>query len=348
VALLLGACAVTPPQVDVYSVEIPAGVTDARGRFREIYCAVLDQHGKDLPDYRSCDAALSSTNGEPPGAGEPVELGASRRHLVAAFVPGIGYSCFKDWLDPPGTAAAHVRQYDYGLIPIEVDALSGIETNARQVRDAIMAMPPESGPARLILVGYSKGAPDVLEAVVRYPETRDRVAAVVSAAGAVGGSALANDASQWQADLLRFWPGAECGEGDGRGVESLRPDVRKRWLEQNPLPAGIRYYSLVTLPTPDRVSKLIEVSKIIGKSYRQLGDIDWRNDGQLIYSDQIIPGSTLLGFLNADHWAIAISINRSHPHIAKSFVDQNAYPREAMLEAVLRFVEEDLDRQAAK
>jgi len=126
-----------------------------------------------------------------------------------------------------------------GLIPIEVDALSGIETNARQIRD--------------------------------------RVAAVVSAAGAVGGSALANDASQWQTDLLRFWRGAECDEGDGRGVESLSPDVRKRWLEQNPLPAGIRYYSLVTLPTPDRVSNVVGVSKIIGKSYRQLGAIDWRN-----------------------------------------------------------------------
>jgi len=156
-------------------------------------------------------------------------------------------------------------------------------------------------------------------------------------AGAVGGSALANDADQQQAELLRFWPGAECDKGDGGGVASLRPDVRREWLKNNPLPTRLRYYSLVTLPTPDRVSKVIE------KSYRQLGEIDWRNDSQVIYSDEIIPGSTLLGFLNADHWAIAIPVNRSHPQIAKSFVDHNDYPREAMLEALLRFVEEDLD-----
>jgi hypothetical protein len=35
-------------------------------------------------------------------------------------------------------------------------------------------------------------------------------------------------------------------------------------------------------------------------------------------------------------------VSRSHPTIAKALVDKNDYPREALLEAVLRFVEEDL------
>ena len=78
-----------------------------------------------------------------------------------------------------------------------------------------MAMPAEAGAPRLVLIGYSKGAPDILEAVVAYPEIRRRVAAVVSAAGAIGGSALANDAEQYQADLLQHFPGATCGPGDG-------------------------------------------------------------------------------------------------------------------------------------
>ena len=44
----------------------------------------------------------------------------------------------------------------------------------------------------------------------------------------------------------------------------------------------------------------------------------------------------------SDHWAVAVPVSRSHPSIAKTLVDKNDYPREALLEALLRFVEEDL------
>jgi hypothetical protein len=81
----------------------------------------------------------------------------------------------------------------------------------------------------------------VLEAVVAYPEIRSRVAAVVSVAGSVGGSPLANDAAQYQADLLRYFPGATCGPGDGGAVASLRPATREAWLARNLLPPECAY-----------------------------------------------------------------------------------------------------------
>ncbi|MFP3566025.1 hypothetical protein SB772_17640 [Paraburkholderia sp. SIMBA_030] len=199
-----------------------------------------------------------------------------------------------------------------------------------------MKMPLPHGPPRLVLIGYSKGAADVLEAVVAYPEIRSRVAAVVSAAGAVGGSPLANDAQQYQADLLRYFPGATCNSGDGGAVQSLRPATRQAWMAHNPLPGELRYYSLVTFPQPQRVSSILK------SSYDKLSQVDARNDSQLIFYDQLVPGSTLLGYVNADHWALAVPIARTHTTIGSLFVTQNAYPREALTEAILRFLEEDL------
>ena len=98
----------------------------------------------------------------------------------------------------------------------------------------------------------------------------------------------------------------------------------------------LHYYSLVTFPQPDRISS------ILTSSYDKLARIDARNDSQVIFYDQVVPGSTLMGYVNADHWALAVPIARTHATIGSLFVTQNAYPREALVEALLRFVEEDL------
>lgn len=217
-----------------------------------------------------------------------------------------------------------------------MDGLSSSANNARQIRDWVMQSAFDRNEPRLVLIGYSKGAPDILEALVSYPEIRERIAAVVSVAGSVGGSPLAIDAEQSQLDLLQHWPGAQCRPGDGGAVESLRPEIRKAWLAQYRLPPGIAYYSLVTFPEPERISTVLK------PSYKKLSRVDARNDSQVLFYDQLIPGSALVGYLNADHWALAVPIARSHPTLGSTFVDHNDFPREALLEAVLRMVEEDL------
>ena len=340
---LLAACSQAP--LVPFSTDTPplllgsaaqAGVRDERARFREIYCAVLQARANELPDVRPCEDALTRVGGEAAATGRPVDLGPSKRGLVALIVPGIGYECFEPWLQSAGTAAQHVRRFGYDQVPVKVDALSGTANNARQIRDAVMAMPFQPGAPRLVLFGYSKGAPDVLDAIVSYPEIHERIAAVASVAGAVGGSPLANDAEQYQADLLRHFPGAACGSGDGGAVASLRPAVRQEWMARHPLPPAVRKYSFASFPQPERISQILQ------SSYRKLSRVDGRNDSQVIFYDQLIPGSTLAAYLNADHWALAVPIARAHPTLGALFVTQNAYPREALLEAALRFIEEDL------
>jgi hypothetical protein len=332
--LLLVGCATAPP-VD-FTIEVPPGVTDERGRFGEIFCAVLQQHGPSLPDYRPCNEALSHVATPAPAAARPVELGQSQRRLVAGIVPGIGYGCVAKWLKTEPVGADHVRQFGYDVRLIKVDALSGTAPNARMIRDEIMAMPEEPGPPRLVLIGYSKGTLDILDAVVTYPEIRPHIAAVVSVAGAIGGSKVADDASESMADMMRFFPGAECDQGDDQSVASLRPDVRRQWMSEHPLPSDVPFYSVVTLPDEARVSR------VLTPTYSKLSKLDPRNDSQVFYNDQIIPNGSLLAFVNADHWAVVLPIKRSHSIVGSLFVNHNDYPREALLEAILRFVEEDL------
>ena len=55
-----------------------------------------------------------------------------------------------------------------------------------------------------------------------------------------------------------------------------------------------------------------------------------------------------MAYINADHWALAVPIARTHSTIGAIFVTQNAYPREALVEALLRFVEEDLSNATSR
>jgi len=71
------------------------------------------------------------------------------------------------------------------------------------------------------------------------------------------------------------------------------------------------------------------------------------NDSQVVFYDQVIPGSTILGSFHADHWAMSVPLARQHEITRAVFADQNDFPREIAPEAILRCIEEDLAKVAA-
>ena len=312
-----------------------AGIDDQRGRFREILCAVDEAHGHQLPEYRPCADILHRFTDEPLGTGEPVQVGPGQLKLRVAVVAGLGAECFAYLVSTFQFALGHLEDLGYHTALINVDGLSSSTNNARQIRDAVVAMdlaPDE----RLVLVGYSKGTPDILEGLVTYPELARRVAAVVSVAGAVNGSPLADDASASMLTLLKYLPGSECDRGDRGALESLKPSTRRVFARAHELPGTVQYYSVVAFAQRELISVALSAD------YDELAKIEPRNDGQLLFYDQIIAGGILLGFVNADHWAVALPISRRRPGLAATVINRNEFPREILLEAIVRHVEERL------
>ena len=136
--------------------------------------------------------------------------------------------------------------------------------------------------------------------------------------------------------LAAFFYSETCDPGDGQVIASLVPATRQRWLDEHPLPAHVSYFSLAAFTTGEHLSQGLHAT------WRILAEDDRRNDGQLLIADAVIPGATLLGYVNADHWDIAIPIDRQMPHLAARRSPRE-FPRPVLLDAMLRYVTESLE-----
>jgi pimeloyl-ACP methyl ester carboxylesterase len=254
--------------------------------------------------------------------------------LHVVIDPGLGADCLAGIAQPFDDALGAVRAQGYAAELLPLGNLAGSAENAGRLRQTILALPEDGRP--LIVIGYSRGATDGLEALATMPEVRARVVAFVAMAGTVNGSPLADHVLPAAANLLRFLPGATCELGDGRGVAELRPSFRlTRRMALPPIP-DLPLYSLVTFV--DRA----QVSPLLRPTWDVLARVDSRNDGQILAWDQILPGSALLGFLRADHLAAIAPVGPQLPWYVRGLLQGEDFPRAAVLEAVLRIVEEDL------
>jgi len=331
-AALLAGCVTLPTRGDLLSgpaphAALPAdrGIVDGRARFRQIFCEVLRDHSPHGDPPSDCDGWLWRLDGEP--AVEAWALPRPDLRPRVYLVTGAFSDCLGDEAKPYSGAIPDLVATGYRIETIVVSGRSGSAHNARQIAERLAGAPPEAaGP--VVLIGYSKGATDILEFLAGYPDLAARVDSVVSIAGAIGGSVLADEVDTFYDLLLARIPEHDCPPGDGGVMDSLRVETRRDWLAQHALPEEIRYFSIAAFTTRPRMAAALV------PTWEQLLRHDPYNDGQLLARDALIPGSTLLGYLDADHWAAAIDVESTH-HWLAARRDERPSPRRALLEAIL-------------
>ena len=225
----------------------------------------------------------------------------------------------------------------YHIDNVGVSGMASSPENAAVIAEAVAKQ--EIGPFdRLVLMGYSKGTTDILHFLVKYPDLAHRVSAVLSVAGAVNGSPLADRYAEASYDnwfvSLSF---GRCRPGDGGVLDSLSRIRQFQWLATHPLPQQVRYYSLATFTRYENVQLHQRLT------YKLLEPIEPLNDGQLLYFDQIIPGSSLLGYVNADHWTVAVPVEEEFSRRDPALMLQNRHLRGILFEAMILYLTESLN-----
>jgi hypothetical protein len=303
-------------------------VQDGRARFREIFCGLAAREGQLDVD---CEKVLVRLAAEPTSKA-PAPLPSHDPRLRILLVPGGFAECFKDApLFPEGQPRLKAAGYSVSTIP--VSGRSSSAYNAWRIAAAVArtTLPPDG---RLVLLGYSKGVSDILEFLVQYPSLATRVHAVISIAGSVNGSPIANRFTSLY-EAADDWVLRNCPPGDKSVAADLQRELRLNWLAKHRLPSHIRYFSVGTIAPEEEVARAMMLTD------GSLRHVDPLTDGQLLFYDQLLPGSELLAYVRADHWAVALPL-QEYWHVLATNPAGAHFPRGLLLEAILLHMSEAL------
>jgi pimeloyl-ACP methyl ester carboxylesterase len=106
------------------------------------------------------------------------------------------------------------------------DALRQDLPTAARIRDFVIGQPSTR---KFIVVAHSKGAADTMVALALYGRQLSQIKAVITVAGAVGGSWLVDRLQKLNDQLLRGLDLPSClkpARSGPNGIDSMRRDVR--------------------------------------------------------------------------------------------------------------------------
>lgn len=363
-AMLLTACASEPllsyrPDAAVVA-NLPVGlngVTDQRTLFASAFARELRGASPEASTPFSQSLGLASwLHGVPEEAATEVgaidslwqRFGERKAHTAVLVIPGLFGDCVADQSVPFGDGVqrtvdsspieAYGQYAGLGLHTIRLVPLPGREPSARNgavLAAAIRAEAARPGVDRLVLVAYSKGVADALHALSELEQDGSlpkQLMALVSVAGVVMGSPLADRFESTYAALSPSVNPMNCSASKGDELASITRRERMAWLASHHPPAALRYYSIVAYADD------AETAPALRPGRRILAALDPRNDGQLMASDAILPGSALLATVRSDHWDVALPRDRHPSALMRAFASGRHYPREALFRAILSWV----------
>ena len=306
---------------------------DLSATFSQIFCNILRGENPDGGNWGACSEYLQTPavpeDDNLVGCGScPVVQALDRTKYRVLVIPGVLSSCqantqaFQD-------GQAHLRE-KHGMTVEFLQAPNDTSANNGQKIAAYLREKMPNDSRKYIIVSYSKGSPDVQEALAYDSQAREAVAAHVTIAGAIGGSPIAETMpaiAERYAGLLKL---GTCDGNVADAFKSLRQDVRKQFLQDHPDPL-VPSYSLAA------VSDASTTSNMLLEAWKLLTAFDPRTDSQLIQSDALIPGGNFLGTLHADHLAVALNYESITEATILSAANHNHYPRVALFDAAVLF-----------
>ena len=306
---------------------LTAPASDDTGSFADMFCSVLDQNA-DGGNWGACSQYLETPSTK------KLALGVIPNKYRLLIVPGIMNSCAS--MAPAFEEGQKVLRDKHGMT-VELLAVpnDASEVNAKTIAQYLKDHMKDDQ-RKYIVLGYSKGAPDLQTMLATDKEAAGSVAAFITVAGASGGSPIADILPSLLDKYMQMMKFGNCKGDVSTGFKSLKRDVRQAFLASYPNPV-VPTYSLAA------VSDISNTSKMLLESWKLLSVYDPKHDSQLTRQDAIVPGAKYLGTARADHLAVGLPLDKMADKSLLSFLDHGKYPRAALLESVVRYVVQDLE-----